>query len=112
VGEVLEFLVTIGLARANRSGFEIGPGHPLHLSKNSPEIFKHHANWRVHALGTLDTSEPSNLHYTSVASIAKKDIPKFMEIFLKCIEQYRATLTESAPEDTMQVLCMDFYNLK
>lgn len=106
---ILEFLTQAGLAVVRGGQYEIG-SKVLHLSRESPHIFRHHSNWRNRALISIDQNSPQDLHYSNVVTVAQKDVPLIKEEFIKAIEKFRSIVQESR-EETVQVLSLDFYNL-
>ncbi len=110
IQEALEFLVETGLAIQKGNRYEIGLTR-IHLDKSSIQIRRHHTNWRSQAISSIDRNEPRDLHYSNVLSIARNDIPKVKEIFIKAIEEAREIIKVS-PEEEVQVLTLDFFSLR
>src|SRR5690606_12729855 len=84
--EILNFLEQTGLAKIQNGKYDIGPTH-LHLPDNSPNILKHHTNWRLQALKSLDHKKPNNLHYSVVYSLSQSDAQKIRQKFLDTIKE-------------------------
>lgn len=98
VADVLEFLVSAGLA-TDLGGGRFKPGLTgIHIGDNSPFAQKHHSNWRIKAIDSLDQLEPDELHFSSVGSVGRKDLPRLRAIMTKAIEEIRATLKDSPDE--------------
>ena len=97
VSEALSFLVECGLAKEEKGQFIVGPVS-VHLGEDSKMLAKHHSNWRLRAIQSLDHPGPNELHYSSVASVAEKDLPKIRAIFVRAIEEARAIIKPSAEE--------------
>ena len=98
VTDVLEFLVSIGLA-TDQGGGRFTPGLTgIHIGDNSPFATKHHSNWRIKAIESLDQIDSTELHFSSVGSVSEKDLPRLRAILVKAIEEIRATLKESGDE--------------
>lgn len=74
----LEFFLRSGLARQEGGRFQGGPAR-IHLSTDSPMLAKHHTNWRMQAIQSLDRQRPDDLHYSSVMSISKEAFEKIRE---------------------------------
>ncbi len=66
---------------------------------------RHHANWRMKAIESVDIEKKNDLHFTGVLGIAKNDIPKFKEKMLKLIEEFEPMLKESTEEVPVILLC-------
>ncbi|MBC7386214.1 MAG: DUF4423 domain-containing protein [Cryobacterium sp.] len=97
VKEVVEVLIRAGLVRDEGSRLSIGKS-TVHLSHDSPFIARHHTNWRIKALESLDCKTLNDVHYSSVVTIAKADAPKVREILVRAIEEVRRTVKPSADE--------------
>lgn len=109
VVEILDFLVKTGLARRVGSHYEPGRTR-IHLSKDSPQIQRHHTNWRMRAIHSIDVNDEQDLHYSSVVTISEEDVAKIKELFIKSIESARKIVKES-PEETLQGICIDFFRV-
>lgn len=107
VNEVLDFLVTHGLAIRDGERFKIGPQH-LHLPHDSPHIQKHHTNWRLQALNSLDQPKPDDLHYSVVVTLSKADAVKVKERILEMIQDNMKIISDSK-EETAFALTIDFF---
>jgi uncharacterized protein (TIGR02147 family) len=100
----IEFMISLGLIRESQG--TLLPGETrLHLTDDSPMISKHHINWRMQAIQALDQSDPGaleaqdELHYSSIVSISREDIPRAREILLKAIENVRKLVRDSKDEE-------------
>jgi hypothetical protein len=103
--EILAFLTSVGLAIEEGGRFQPGTAS-IYLPENSPLVSKHHGNWRMQALCSMDDPHLHDLHYSSVATLNQKDLPKVRAILVKAIEEIRVVIKSSTEEDT--VFC---YNL-
>lgn len=97
VNDALEFLVSRGLATQDGGKFKVG-SVSLHLGKNSPMIRKHHGNWRVRAIQSMDHLRESDLHYSSVVTVSKADADRVRSIMVKAIEEIREVVKNSKDE--------------
>ena len=110
VAEILEFLVSVGLA-ANRDGrFVIGPSH-VHLGSDADNINKHHSNWRIQGLESLDRRKESDLHYSVVFSLSKDDADKIKN---RIIDMIKTNLkeVELSQEEVLYCTVIDYFELK
>jgi uncharacterized protein (TIGR02147 family) len=107
VGEALEFLVSSGLAREEKGTFKTGTTS-IHLGNDSPMLSKHHANWKIKALRSLDLPASEDFHYTSVVTFSKKDLLKIKSLLVSAIEQIRPIVRES-PEEELYCYSMDLF---
>jgi len=109
VREVLETLLRTGLVQEVKGELRIGQQR-VHLGHDSPLIFKHHTNWRLQALASLDRHRLSDLHYSSVVTIGEKDVPKVREILVRAIEEVRQTIRPSK-DDALYCYCLDWFSV-
>lgn len=109
LSEVLNFLVTNGLITETNGQLQITEKH-LHLDGEADLVKKHHTNWRIKSIASLDNIKAEDLHYSGVHSLSKKDALKVREIFVKTLEDSR-NLMKDSPEECLQVLCMDWFSL-
>lgn len=109
VKDVLSFLVSTGLARFE-SG-EYSPGETrIHLPSHSPMIGRHHQNWRLKAIDSLELANEDSIHYSSIVSLSKKDVSAIQETLLQTIKKAKAKIKDSK-EELLFSFCMDFYEL-
>lgn len=111
-GEILEFLVSNGLAVQNKKGqYEVGTAR-IHLGSDSPLISKFHSNWRLQAIKSLEREDHfDDLHYSSVVTISAADFMRIKSILVKNIEDIKPIIRDSPAED-VHCLCLDFFRLK
>lgn len=105
----LEFLETVGLVQKAEGGFQ-GTETRIHLASDSPLIAKHHSNWRLQAIRSLDRESMSELHYSSVIGISRENLPKVRELLVKAIEQIRAIVRDSKDEE-IYCYALDLFGL-
>jgi len=110
VAEVLDFLVSAGLAIQRDGKFDVGP-KDVRIGKEDPLIYKHHSNWRNKAIESLELEESDDLHYSAVVSLAKSDVPKIKEKILQSLHDTLSLIKHSAEEE---VVCynIDFFKLR
>lgn len=107
IDEALSFLETTGLCK--KEGFKFLLLRPLlHLDKNSPLISKHHTNWRLRSIISLDQRSQEDLHYSSVFTLAAKDFPIVREILSKALAEALQLITASDEEDAA-VISLDLF---
>jgi len=110
VTTVLEFLLLKGLVVQKDNLYKIGHTR-IHLDKKSPLISKHHTNWRIEAIKSLEHEKSEvDLHYSSILSLAKKDALKIREFLLELLEKSEPILRDS-PEEELCALCIDLFEL-
>jgi uncharacterized protein (TIGR02147 family) len=110
-GEVLEFLSSTGLVKEDGGLYSIGNAR-IHLGNDSGLISKHHTNWRLQALQSLDrddhTQKNEDLHYTSIVSLSESDFRELKAKWIEEIEHFNTVVKES-PEETLACLTLDFF---
>lgn len=109
VKEGLDFLVSRGLAKEEAGRFSVG-SVMIHLPKDSPLVSKHHTNWRVEAMKSLDRSQASDLHYSSVFTITESDADKIQRILTDGIEK-AVGVVKAAKEERAFAITLDFFSL-
>jgi uncharacterized protein (TIGR02147 family) len=109
VADILEFLVHHGLAAQEGDRFTTGPEH-IHLGNDSAMILKHHTNWRLQALASLDRTKREELHYSSVVSLARADVEIIKKIYLDAVERAMKKVTDSKEEE-LYAMCVDFFQV-
>ncbi len=107
--DVLEFLEEKKFIEKNALNYKIGKTR-IHLESESPMIFKHHTNWRIEAIKSLERKHAENLHYSSVLAMSKEDYTKIKDILLKALEEIEPILTPS-PEEEIYSMNIDFFQL-
>ena len=109
VREVLDFLVTTGLAQVHGQKYTIGQRH-IHLGKNSNNILRHHSNWRLFALRALEESKEEDLNYSSAVVLSREDAYRVREILLSAVKKSVDLILDS-PEEEIFALNLDFVSL-
>ncbi len=107
VNEAFEFLLQTGLIKEVRSHLNLGQSK-LHLGKSSPLVAKHHSNWRMKAIASLDNPDGTDLHYSSVVAISKADSLRIHQILIEAIERVRAVVKDSK-EEVAYSYCLDLF---
>lgn len=110
LNSALEFLLRTNLIQQDNDRYIRGGGH-IHLGKDSPNIIKHHTNWRLKAIEQLTRKTEKDVHYSVVYTLSKKDAEKLKERILKMIQENIKTI-EPSPEEVAYVNVIDFFELK
>lgn len=107
--EVLEFLRKAGLVL--RDGGHYHPGKSLiRLGKNSQHILKHHTNWRLRAVDSLEREVADELHYSAVISLSKSDVARLKNQFLEFISD-TLKVVRASKEEKLFAFNLDFFDL-
>ncbi len=109
VNDVLEFLVSVGLAAKNGAKFQVGTVR-IHLEKDSPLIYSHHTNWRMLAIRSLENALEEDLHFSAVFTLSEQDIYEIRRLLLKSIQKLISLAKESKEEGTLALAC-DFFQV-
>lgn len=105
--EAIDFLLQIGVIKKEGSQLIHGPQH-VHLNKNSKNIWRHHANWRMATLQKYEFGEPSDLHYSLAFSCSEQDAHAIRELILSQLEAINKKITTSK-EEKAYIYCFDFF---
>ncbi|OFZ20511.1 MAG: hypothetical protein A2X94_10780 [Bdellovibrionales bacterium GWB1_55_8] len=110
VSQVIDYLVRTGLIAFDGKKYSTGVSR-LHLGNDSPLISKHHINWRIQAIKTLEHEDLDDLHYSSVVSLSNADVQTIKSILIKSVEAAKAVIKDSK-EETVACFNVDFFLLK
>ena len=110
ISEVLEFLVSLQLAVYENGLYKMGPSH-VHLSGASENIGKHHSNWRLQAMRSVDFKKSDDLHYSAVVTLSHSDVALIKERILANMNLNLETIKQSK-EEVAYVYCFDFFPLR
>jgi len=110
ISEVIEFLLQCGLLAEKNGKYVFGPMQ-VRLGNNSPQIIKHHTNWRLRATESLEREDEHDLHYSGVFSVTRGDMARIKDRLLEQIKECQQVLRSSSEEE---LVCfnVDFFNLK
>lgn len=107
VNEVLEFLMSCGLAKFE-SGKYTNQFQHIHLEYGSPYLGRHHANWRVRSLEKIDSLSDEELMFTSPCSLSRKDFLRIREEIVKLI-QTTSKIIKDSPEEEIACMNLDLF---
>lgn len=108
--KVLKFLIRAGLIQETAPNqYTIGNAR-IHLGQDSSLISKHHTNWRLQAMNSLEQESERDLHYTSVVSLSHDDVVQLKSRMVKEIDSFNSIVKDSK-EETMYCLALDFFSL-
>ncbi len=107
---VIDFLLKTGLIQ--EVGNELHAGvSVIHLGNDSQSIYKHHTNWRLQAIESLEREDIYDVHYSAAVTLSKADIKKLKNILLDQLKE-NIELIKASQEEELCVLNIDFFNLK
>ncbi len=107
VTEILEFLCKAGLAIKEGTKYRIGTTR-IHLPHDSPLVGKHHSNWRMIALQSLDRGGTRGLHYSSAATLSRADAERIHGLLVDQIAKIKAVIKDSKEEE-VHCFTLDFF---
>ena len=110
VAEALQFLCEAGLVEKKGSQF-IPQESQIRIGKDSHHILKHHTNWRIKAMESLENETPEDLHYSGVVSLSEKDVIRIKNLLLEQLKENLKIISDSK-EERLFGLNIDFFNLE
>jgi uncharacterized protein (TIGR02147 family) len=105
----LEFLEKCGLASMVSGRWKPGQRR-IHLGSDSPLVSKHHLNWRVYGMRTLDDTLDQDLHYTSIVTLSRADAERLKVLWVEAMNRHNK-LVEPSPEEVCYALVLDFFEI-
>jgi len=108
--EALEYLIKFSLVLEDEQGrLKVGPTL-LHLESSSPQIPRHHQNWRLQAFNRYENPSPESIHYTAPVTLSVEDVNRVRENTLKFISDNVNIIKESSSEK-LYCLCIDWFEV-
>ena len=107
VAATLEFLCDLGLVERRGDQFQI-TSKDIFLGNDSPLISRHHGNWRLRVMQSLEREKKDEIHYSNAVVISKSDVEKIKRQLLDAIDANRKLVAESGSEELFCV-CVDFF---
>ena len=109
IDEILSFLLEAGLcSKEGQRYIVVRP--QLHLDKSSALVSKHHTNWRLRSILSLDHNDPEDLHYSASFTLSEKDYPRVREVLTKALSEAFKIIVPSA-EEQGAVITLDLFKL-
>lgn len=109
VSQVLDFLLQLGLVERRGDQFAI-TSKDVFLGNDSALISRHHLNWRLRGMQSLERERADELHYSTAVVISEKDAEKIKRQLLDAIEANRKLVRESGSEELFFV-GLDFFRV-
>lgn len=109
--EIMQFLTVTGLCKFDGGKFSVGDQH-LHVPANSPHVIRHHTNWRLRALNSLEKTTPEEMNFTAPMSISKKDFQVLREKIVKLVQEVVDVVKTSEPEEVATLTIDLFWPIK
>lgn len=109
ITSVLSFLSESGVV-VYKDGKWASLNRRFYLTSDSPHIRKHHLNWRLKAMQSIEQMHNKNLHYSSVLSLSQKDFEKVKELFIQTVEKVRE-IVKASKDEIVAVYNIDCFSL-
>ncbi len=109
VRDVLEFLVTHGLAQKEADRY-LSTERATHVSKDSPLALQNHFNWRMKMTDMMPYRKEKDVHFSGVVSISRKDKEKIQQLFRRMLAEFSDVVGPSKEEE-LCVVCLDFQSM-
>ena len=109
VNEHLDFLLSVGIVKQVVDRFMVGTTR-MHLPSKSPLISKHHTNWRMKAITSLENRKKQNLHFSTVYTFSRQDSDKIKKMLLDFVQSVEPIVMPSA-EEIAYCLSFDFFEI-
>jgi uncharacterized protein (TIGR02147 family) len=93
----LDFLIKTGLVD-NRKGAFVISDRNIHLDRHRMMTNKHHANWKMKSIETLNAPESNAIHYTGIVSLSPEDAKTLKNIILRSVQKVREVVRDSSEE--------------
>lgn len=107
--EVLEFLTSVGLTTSQNGRYSPGDSQ-IYLEKTSPLMAKHHTNWRIRAIESLDQDSPEEIHFSGVFTLTSEASERIRTILVQSIED-SVNVVKEAKEEKLVAMGIDFFEL-
>ena len=109
VSEAVDFLIRAGLVEEARGKLR-ATNRRLHLGQDSLLLSKHHLNWRLQALQTLDRTSEQDLHYSGPLALTEENATAVRALLLNTIEGTEQIVAKPGEEDAFCVV-LDFFRI-
>lgn len=109
VAAVLEYLEKIDLIRLENGRYQSGMTR-THLGKSSPFLVRHHLNWRMQAMRSIETRREADLHYSAVIAISHADRKRIQHRIIEFLEEINGVIGPSQ-EEVACSLGVDFFDI-
>ena len=112
VEKTIDYLISKDLIRNKNDGtFEIGASK-IHLDWNSKSLAKHHSNYRLFTLNSIEKGpELEKIHYSSVISLSHEDVHSLRDQLSEQIKSVREKVKQSYPSDELICFNLDFFKI-
>ncbi len=109
VSRVIDFLLKNKLIVESKNGFDMGPS-VTHAGRDSPFVNRHHTNWRLQALKTMDSADENNLFYTGPMVLSDSLAKEIRKTLIDLIDKMTKKVGPSSSE-SLRCLNIDWFKL-
>ncbi len=111
VNQTLEFLLKHQLCVMTDQGVAPGP-KMTHLEATSPFVTRHHANWRIKALGNHPMlRHEQELAYTAPMTLSTQDAARVRSLLAELVEKTDEIVGPS-PSEKLYCMCLDWFEIR
>lgn len=109
VAKVIDFLIKHKLVVEKDGHLDMGP-QVTHIGHDSPFVVRHHTNWRLKSLQTMEKASDSDLYYTGPMALSNEAADKIRKLLIELVE--RSTNEASTSEsETLRCLNIDWFKI-
>lgn len=109
IKNALDTLQRLGLVSL-QAGQYFSTQKRIHLGEQGLALNKHHSNWRLQSINSLDCKQPEDLHYTSIMSISKSAAEEIKRIILNSIQDCEPVI-KAAKDECVIALAVDLFEV-
>jgi len=109
VQEIVDFMLRMGILKEVNGRLSPVAQH-VHFGNESELILKHHLNWRLHTMNSLQFLDKDDLHYSGCLSLSIEDAFRVKESILHNLKSNIEIISKSK-EEIAYVMNLDFYKL-
>lgn len=108
---MIDFLLAHGLCVDGPRGLRPGP-KMTHLDASSPFVSRHHANWRIRAMGVHPVLRAKDeLAYTAPMTLSAADVSKVRALIADLVEETDQIVGPSVSEK-LYCMCLDWFEVR
>jgi uncharacterized protein (TIGR02147 family) len=108
--EAIDFLLKYSLIiEDDKQNLQIGPTL-IHLESGSPQIPRHHQNWRLQAFTKYENPKNDNASYTAAVTLSTEDVKVIRENLLKFISE-NVNIIKNSSSEKLYCLCLDWFEV-
>ncbi len=106
----LQFLIEKNLVSESLQGKLAIRNARVHIAKDSKLLSKHHTNWRIRAIQSLDHEDDRNVHFSTVYSLSREDVFEVSKMIVNFISTLEPVFMNSA-EEVAYCFNVDFFSV-